>query len=132
MRKRRMPDEKIAELVSEVDFETVSSHWMPQLEKCFHQVLKYEYYLNKIPDNLALPKYRKVVIRIVYRLCNQVHPSKFEFKLSVLNPDSVIAEFLVYLIEAELQRKQELFDANPVTTQGIRSMLLKLKREHEI
>ncbi|MBU2511128.1 hypothetical protein KJ966_07310 [bacterium] len=132
MRKRRIPDEKIAEIVSDVNFNTVSSKWMPNLEKCFHKVLKYEYYLNKIPDNLALPKYRKLVIRIVYRLFCQIHPAKLEFTRDIRNPDPIIGQFMDYLVEAEINRKQYILDNNPLTQDSIRSALFNLKREFEI
>ena len=127
-----MPDEKLVEIVSEVDFGMVPDIWMPKLEKCFHQVLIYECYLNKIPDNLALPKYRKIVLRIVYRLFNQIHPSQFEFSRSILQPDHVIQEFMDYLVEAEIIRKQEILKKYPLTQQWIKSQLKRLKKELEI
>ncbi len=132
MRKRRMPEEKLAKLVSSVDFQTIPSQWMPQLEKCFHQVLRHEYYLKSIPDNLALPRYRKVIIRIVYRLFSQVHPSKLEFSKSFMHPDPLIGQFMEYLIQEEIKRKQNLHENNPVTQYKIRSLLLRLKNELEI
>ncbi len=132
MRKRRIPDEKIATIVSDVNFNTVSSRWMPVLERCFHTVLKYEYYLNKIPDNLALPKYRKLITRIVYRLFCQIHSSKLEFSRDIHNPDPIIGQFMAYLVEAEINRKQKILDNNPLTQESIQSALFSLKREFEI
>lgn len=127
-----MPDEKIAELVSEVNFGTLETRWMRQMETCFHQVLTYEYYLKKVPDNLALPKFRKLMIRIVYRLFCQVHPSRFEFSKSIQHPDPILLRFVHFLIESEFRRKQTIIEKNPPTSKGIRRSLQILKREMEI
>jgi hypothetical protein len=132
MRKRRMPEEKLANLVSSVDFQTTSELWMPRLERCFHQVLMHEYYLKGIPDNLALPRYRKIVIRIIYRLLSQVHSSRLEFSKDLKFPDPLIDQFMEYLVQAEIKRKQKILHQNPITRQKIRSTLLKLKSEMEI
>ncbi len=132
MRKRRMPDEKLAKIVSGVDFGTIPDIWMPMFEECFHRVLTYEYYLTKIPGNLSLPKYRKIVIRIVYRLFGQVHPSKFDFSKNIQHPDPIIREFMDYLIETEIQRKRDIIHKNPLTQSTIKSLLKGLKSELEI
>ncbi len=127
-----MPEEKLAKLVSSVDFQTVPELWLPQLERCFHRVLKHEYYLKSVPDNLALPRYRKIVTRIIYRLFCQVHPSQLEFSKDLMFPDPLIGQFMEYLIQAEINRKRKILQQNPVTRQKIRSTLLKLKSELEI
>ncbi len=127
-----MPDEKLAEIVSGVDFSTIPDHWFPRLEECFHRVLKYEYYLNKVPGNLSLPKYRRIIIRIVYRLLGQVHPSKFQFSRSIQHPDPVIREFMDYLVEAEIRRKRAVINRQPLSQPLIRSLLKGLKDELEI
>ncbi len=131
-RKRRMPDEKIAEIVSNVNFQTVPDIWMPELERCFHDVLKFEYYLNKIPGNLALPKYRRLVTRIVYRIFCQVHPARLKFSKSLERPDPIIKQFMEYLVTAEIVRKKTMLLNNPLTQDSIRSALVNLKREFEI
>lgn len=127
-----MPDEKLAQIVSRVNFTTIPDLWLPKLEECFHRVLKYEYYLNNIPGNLSLPKYRRIVIRIVYRLLGQVHPSKLQFSKSIQHPDPVIKEFMDYLVEAEIRRKREAINKQPLSQPLIRSLLKGLKNELEI
>lgn len=127
-----MPDQKLAELVATVDFGLDPKLWMPTFEQCFHTVLKYEHYLKKVPDNLALPKYRKIVVRIVYRLFSQVDPSLFKFSKSLQAPDPVILEFMEYLADAEAKRKRELLANNPLTRSRIRSLLELLKNEREL
>ena len=52
-----MPEEKLDELAKNIDLGAKSSVWKAQFEKVLFDVLKYEYYLNKVPDNLTTPKY---------------------------------------------------------------------------
>ncbi len=132
MRKRRMPDEKIAEIVKSVDFSKEIYTWMTQLESCFHRILKYEYYLNSIPDNMALPKYRKIIIRIIYRMLNQVPKNNLKFSNNIYNPDPIIKKILEYFIEAEFERKRQMIERSPITNKGIRLVLDQLAREFEI
>lgn len=132
MRKRRMPDEKLAEIISRVDFSTSSLIWLPKLEKCFQEVLKYEHYLNRIPNYLSAPKYRKIVVRIIYRLMSQVAPSELNFSKDIKHPDPAIIEFMHYLAEIEIQRLQQVLNRNPITTKSIQSLLKSLKLELEI
>lgn len=127
-----MPEEKLAEIVSRVDFAAASAIWMPQLESCFREVLRFEYYLDKVPGNLALPRYRKIVISILYRLLCQVPRSRFEFSRSIDQPDPVIGEFLTYLAEAEIRRQMDAVNQYPVTPESIRSLLKTLKHELEL
>ena len=112
--------------------QTIPELWMPQLERCFQRVLKHEYYLKSIPDNLALPRYRKIVTRIIYRLFSQVHLSQLEFSKDFVFPDPLIGQFIEYLAKAEINRKEKVLKQNPITRQKIRSTLLKLKSEMEI
>ncbi len=127
-----MPDERIAEIVWHIDFKRNIYTWMAQLEHCFHTILKYEYYLTKIPNNLALPKYRKVIIRIIYRMLNQVPAGRVSFSNSINKPDLLIKQILEYLIEAEIARKNAILERNPVTMSQIRTTLTKLKYDFEI
>lgn len=132
MRKRRMPDERIAEIVSRIDFDDSPDRWFPKLEACFHKILKYEYYLTHIPDNLSHPRYRRLITRVVYRLLNQIDSPSLSFSGSIRFPDPLIKRFIEFLIKAELRRKQEMIRRNPVTMDGIRAALTQLKRKHEI
>ncbi|MBU3917754.1 hypothetical protein KKA14_19675, partial [bacterium] len=120
-----MPDERIAEIVWHIDFSRNFYTWMAQLEHCFHIILKYEYYLTKIPHNLALPKYRKVIIRIIYRMLNQVPEGRLSFSNDVNKPDFLIKQILEYLIDAEVARKKAILERNPVTMSQIKMTLTK-------
>ncbi len=127
-----MADEKIAGLMKSIDFEKKASYWMVQFEKRLHVILKYEYYLDRIPENLALPKYRYVIIRLVFRMLNQVPKDQLSFSRDLEKPDLLLKEILDYLGMAEIRRKKEILNRNPVTSKSIKSTLLRLRRDFEI
>jgi len=132
IQKRRMPEEKIAGYVKIIDFDRDPVIWMPQFEAVLHKILCWEFYLERVPENLSLPKYRAIIVKIVYRMLGQVPGQVLPFCKDIEQPDPLIKEILEYLRRAELRRKEELFQRYPITIQSIRTILVKLKEDLEI
>lgn len=127
-----MPGEKIAAYVQIIEFENDPEIWLPQFEAVLHKILRYEFYLDRIPDNLALPKYRAIVVKIIFRMLNQAFPSRSAFSRNIHQPDPRIKQILAYIKQAELDRKKALYNRYPITTDNVRAILQKLREEREI
>jgi hypothetical protein len=132
IQKRRMPKEKIANFVSVIAFNQKSSIWLPQFESILHKILRYEFYLDKVPDNLALPKYRTIIIKIIFRMLNQASKDVISFSKDIQHPDIRIIQILEYIKGAEQMRKEALYVRHPITTDNTKTILVKLKDELEI
>jgi hypothetical protein len=85
IQKRRMPREKIAGFTRIIEFDEEDSVWLPQFEAVLHKVLRYEFYLEKVPDNLALPRYRSIIVKIIFRILNQAFPGIFNNRIIDFN-----------------------------------------------
>lgn len=128
-----MPEERIAAFVQIIEFNKTPVYWLPQFEAVLHKILRYEFYLDKVPDNLSLPRHRAVVVKTIFRMLNQA--SKKDFSISrrdIQQPDPKIKQVLEYIKEAELKRKEALYQRYPVTTKNIRAILAMLKNKLEI
>ncbi len=127
-----MMGERIAGYVRIIEFGEISEVWLPQFEAVLHKILRYEFYLDKTPDNLALPKYRAIVVKIIFRMLNQAFPQKADFSRDIQQPDPKIMQILEYIKQAELERKKALYSRYPVTTENVKAILGKLRGEREI
>lgn len=127
-----MPEEKLAVLAKSIDFAAEDLVWMDQIEHVLFAVLRYEYYLSAIPDNLTIPKYRTVLIRIISRILSQSrkHKPVTSEGLELMTPR--IKRIMDYLVESDFKRRQNLLKRFPITEEFIKKALLMLKREREI
>lgn len=132
VQKRRMPDERIANLVRAIEFNKAAETWMPQFETILRKILRYEFYLDRIPVNLALPKYRSIVVKNIYRMLSQASIGERLFSKNINLPDPHIQKILNHLKESETRRKEELYSRYPVTVHNIKLILNKLKENLEI
>ncbi len=132
IQKRRMSKEKITYFVRVIEFNQKSTVWLPQFEAILHKILRYEFYLDKVPDNLALPKYRTIIVKIIFRMLSQVSKDVLSFSQDVQHPDIRIYQVLEYIKEAEQMRKEALYVRHPITPNNIKSILIKLKDDLEI
>lgn len=132
IQKRRMSKEKIANFVRVIEFNQNPSVWLPQFEAILHKILRYEFYLDKVPDNLALPKYRTIIVKIIFRMFSQASKNVLSFSQDIQYPDIRINQVLEYIKGAEQMRKEALYERHPITTENIKSILVKLKDELEI
>jgi len=132
VQKRRMPDERIANLVRRIEFEKEPDTWLPQFEALLHGILRHEFYLDRIPNNLTLPKYRSVLVKNIYRMLSQVSQEKHYFSKGVDLPDPLIQKILSYLRDSENRRREIVYNRYPVTAYNIKTILNKLKEELEI
>lgn len=132
IQKRRMPGEKIASYVKIIEFGETPDIWLPQFEAVLQKILRYEFYLDRVPDNLALPKYRAIVVKIIFRMLIQAFPRKAAFSRNIQQPDPRIQQILEYIKQAELERKKALYSRYPVTTENVKAILKKLREEREI
>lgn len=132
IQKRRMSGERIAGFVDIIEFDREPGIWLPQFEAVLHKIMRYEFYLDKIPDNLALPKYRSIVVKIIYRMLQQTPAGLETFSRDIRQPDPRIKLVLDYIRDAELRRKEALYRQYPVTTENIKAILRKLQEEREI
>lgn len=132
IQKRRMPGERIAGYVRIIQFEAGPETWLPQFEAVLHKILRYEFYLDRVPDNLALPKYRAIVVKIIFRMLSQAFPGDVAFSRNIQQPDSRIIQILEYIKQVEIERKQALYARYPITPGNIKAILEKLKEEREI
>ena len=127
-----MPEEKLDELAKNIDLGAKSSVWKAQFEKVLFDVLKYEYYLNKVPDNLTTPKYRTVLIRLIFRILVQRLGRKPQSKEGIERLVPRIQQLMEYLIESDFKRRQNLLNRHPITLENIEKTLNILKKEKEI
>jgi len=132
IQKRRMPKEKLAGFTRIIEFDEEDSIWLPQFEAVLHKILRYEFYLEKVPDNLALPRYRAIVVKVIFRMLNQAFPGRSAFSRNIKQPDHRIQLILEYIKQVELERKKSIYDRYPITTENIKAILEKLRKEHEI
>ncbi|MFH2130830.1 MAG: hypothetical protein ABIK68_10695 [bacterium] len=132
IQKRRMPEEKITGYVRIIEFDKMPDVWLPQFEAVLHKILRYEFYLDKVPDNLALPKYRAILVRVIFRMLNQAFPGRRGGTRNIQQPDPRIMQILEYIKQAELEKKKTLFRMYPVTMENVKAILKRLKKEREI
>ena len=132
VRKRRMPEEKLDELANKVDFGARNLIWKAQFEAVLFEVLKYEYYLNSVPDNLTIPKYRTVLIRLIFRILAQRSKQKPYSMAGIERFAPRIRQMMEYLVESDFKRRQNLLKRFPITEESIRNTLNTLKKEKEI
>ena len=127
-----MPEEKLNELAKRINFNAEDFVWKAQFENVLFDVLKYEYYLNRIPGNLAVPKYRTVLIRLIFRILGQRSKRKPLIMEGIEQLDPRIQQMMEYLIESDVKRRQNFLKRYPVTTEQIMNILVMLKKEKEI
>ena len=132
MRKRRLSDEKIREMLDRVAFDQPREVWFPQFEVQFRALLKFEYYLDELPDVTLHPKYRSVAVGAVYRLLNQVEVPGFRFNKSIEIPDPLIQELIGFMVKSEISRIKRLQDLNPLDSSKVQYFLTGLKARREI
>jgi hypothetical protein len=132
IQKRRMPEEKIAGYMEIVEFDKAPAVWMEQFEAVLHKILRWEFYLDKVPENLSLPKYRAILVRIIFRMLCNVPNAKRSFSRQIDPPDPWLKEILDFLRQAEIKRKEALIRRYPITQENIRSILIRLKEDLEI
>jgi hypothetical protein len=132
IQKRRMPREKIASFVRVIEFNRAPAVWLPQFEAILHKILGYEFYLDKVPDNLAVPKYRTIMVKIIFRMFCQASEDVLSFSQDIQHPDIRINQVLEYIMEAEQNRREILYKRHPITTDHLKSILMTLKDELEI